>query len=384
MKAIYFAEEHEAFRANVRAFLETSLLPHLPEWEHARAIPKSAWRLMGEEGYLGLAHREIYGGRDSDIFTSVVWLEEVARLGYGGLRSAVAMQSYMATRYLHSYASRDLNERYLTKAISGDMVAGLAATEPSAGSDLRALRSQVVPVGEAYRLSGQKAFIANGTFADFFIVPARLAGGSDGRQGADDISLFLVESTWPGVTVKAQNLASWKCAGMATIEFRNVEVPAENLIGAPGKGFSYLMHTFQFERLIAGIIALGGAEHSLQHLTGFLTERKAFGKPLGDQQVIRHRLAEMAMRVEAVRQLVYHAAWVFQSDDWAIKECSMAKLAAGDLSLRLAQEAVQLHGAAGCMDDSETIRNLNDASGMTIAAGTSEIMREIIAAELLG
>ena len=385
MSSMYLTEEHEEFRREVRACLTTEVLPYIDDWEEARCIPKETWKVLGEKGYLGLHHPRAYGGRELDVFYSVAFLEELGRMGYGGFRSAVAMHSYMASQYVGRYASEYLKSSYLASMVSGERVATLAASEPEAGSDLAGLVTAARRDGEAFILDGRKSHIANGTFANLLIVPVRV-GADDGRRSRDprEISLVVVDTNWKGVKVAAQGLSSWRCAGMATIELEGVAVPADHVIGNEGKGFAYLMHTFQFERLVAAIIALGGAQHTLEHTVAFLKRREVYGRPLADRQHVRHGVAEMATHLEAARQLVYHSAAAFRSDDWAVKECSMAKLFAGDLSLKVAQECLQLHGAQGCMEDSVTMRALRDGVGTTIAAGASEVMRDIIAGEILG
>jgi len=288
---------------------------------------------------------------------------------------------------LSRYGSDELKRMYLSPAVSGKKVATLAASEIKAGSDLAALTTTAHCHGNTFILNGKKSYIANITCADFCIVLARttskLAGGKTSMD-TSEISLFVVDTKWQGVTMEKLNMSSWYSAGMGTMTLDNVQVPASHLIGRTGKGFSYLMHVFQLERLAAAVMALGGADHSLNYITEFLKNRKIYDTNLAKLQVVRHRIAGLKTELEAARQLVYHAAWIFQSDDWAISECSMAKLCATELSLKIAQKSVQLHGASGCMDDSVTMRVLRDSVGAPIAAGASEIMLDIIATETFG
>jgi len=265
------------------------------------------------------------------------------------------------------------------------MVATLAASEPEAGSDIAGLTTAARGDGDMLVINGTKSHIANGTFADLLVVPVRTHAAQERRsRDVREISLVVVDTGWRGVKVKEQRLSSWRCAGMSTIELEEVAVPVDHLIGEEGKGFSYLMHTFQFERLVAAIIALGGAQHTFDHTVEFLKSRQVYDRRLADLQYVRHRVADMATHLEATRHLVYHSAAAFERDDWAVRECSMAKLLAGELSLRVARECLQLHGAAGCMEDSMTMRALRDGIGTTIAAGASEVMREIVAGDILG
>ena len=273
-----------------------------------------------------------------------------------------------------------LKDRYLSAATAGDKIATLAATEPDVGSDLAALETSYTRQGNGYVLNGKKLYIANAAYADFFVVAARMANHEQPQsRDTSEVSMFVVDSNLPNVIVEKQDLSSWRCAGMASITFDNVEISAENIIGREGKGFDYLMHVFQFERLAAALIALGGADSTVSKTKERLKNRKAFEKTLSDLQTIRHKIADLATEVEASRHLLYHTAWLFQSDDWAIRECSMAKLHATEIALKAAQQCLQLNGASGCMDYSNSMRALHDESAATIAAGVSEVMRDIIA-----
>lgn len=374
----YLTPEHEAFRRSVRAFLREQIAPHAAEWERRREMPRSAWRAFAAEGLLGLNHPRAVGGAEKDVFHSVVFLEELGRLGFGGVRFAVALHAYMGSSYLATNGSADLQQRFLRPAVAGDMIAALAITEPQAGSDLSRLEATAREDGDDLVVDGEKRFIVNGCSADFFVTAVR-TGGPERSASRGGLSLCVVERDRAGVHVVPNDCISWRASGMADVSFRDVRVPAENLIGRRNSGFVQIMRNMQLERLAAGISAVGDAANCLDLTWRFLERRAMFESTLSAKQAVRHRMADLLTEVEATRRLAYHAAWCYSRDPLSITECSMAKLKATEVARTVAEECQHLHGAEGYREGSDIVRIVHDARAATVAAGASEVMRDIIA-----
>ena len=388
MPSIYFSAEHDAFRADVRRFLAEHVLPEADEWERDRKLPRRLWTELAQHDLLGLAYPTSVGGTDRDIFHSVAFLEELGRAGYGGLRAAVGVHAYMATQYLAmAAASERLKRDYLEPAIRGGKLAALAVTEPGAGSDLSRLATTATAArsGDHFVVAGEKTMVTNGTTADFYVVAARTTPAASGPgPGTTGLSLLVVDARLPGIVAAPLATMGWRCADNASVRFEAVEVPLTHLVGRLDSGFYYLMRGFQLERLVAAALAVGGMDCCVEAMRSRLVDRRIFGGRLADLQAVRHRVADLATELEATRQLVHHAAWCHQSGPLPVAECSMAKLQATELACRIADAGLQLHGAAGFLDDSAVSRFYRDARAATIAAGPSEVMRDIVAAGVLG
>lgn len=372
MSSQYFTDDHQLFRQTVRQFIETEVAPRADEWETARRIPKAIFQRMGSLGYLGLPFPEAYGGSGADFWYSVVFLEELARCGMGGFTTAVSVHTFMAVNHLFRAGSEALKQNYLVPAIAGEAVAALGITEPDAGSDVAALRCTARREGDDYVVNGTKTFISNGTYGDLVTLAVKTGEGNH-------LSLLLVELNSPGITRTKLNKMGWHSSDTAEIRFDGVRVPAENRIGAEGAGFYYLMESLQLERLVAAILAVAGAQYTLDLTLQYLHEREAFGKPLARFQAIRHTLADVATEIAVAREFVYSTCWKFEQRQNVVQECSMAKLFTAELQKRTVDTCLQYFGGYGYMEDYPICRAYRDARVGTIAGGTSEIMREIIA-----
>jgi alkylation response protein AidB-like acyl-CoA dehydrogenase/putative sterol carrier protein len=376
LPSIYFKDEHEAFREQVRAFLVREVAPHARAWEAAGRIPREIFVRMGELGFLGISAPEAYGGAGADLFFAVAFLEELPRSTMGGFCAAVSVQQFMATPHILRAGSEELKRRYVAESIAGRKVGALAVTEPDAGSDVAALRTSATRQGDAYLVNGAKTFITNGAEGDFYTVAVRI--GSE--PGAAGIGLLVVDADTPGVRVSSR-LAKlgWHCSDTAEIVFENARVPVGHLIGEERSGFAQLMQSFALERLCAAAIAVGSADVVLEETLRHLAQRRAFGQPLASFQALRHRLADLAAELAAGRQLTWHTAWLLERGEPAMREAAMAKLVTTELGKRIADECLQMFGGYGFMEEYPVARFYRDARGATITAGTSEIMREIIA-----
>lgn len=375
MKSPYFNEDHELFRQSVRDFIHREVKPHIAEWEAQEQIPRATWRKMGELGFLGINYPEKFGGSAADFFYTVAFVEELAKCGAAGLPAAVSVHQYMAVSHIAEAGNDALKEKYLKPAIKGEMIAALAISEPHAGSNVAGIKTRAVREGDHYIVNGSKTFITNGYYSDFVTT----AVVTDPTAGVAGISMLVIDKNCPGFTVNKLKKMGWHSSDTGELFFENVKVPASNLVGEEGRGFYYIMDSFQLERLVGAIMAVGGCEDVLETTLQYMKEREAFGRPIAKYQVLRHRMADLYAEVESVKQFVHHTAWLHNEGEFAVKQCSMAKLLASELGKKVADECLQMFGGYGYMHDFPIERMYRDARVGTIVGGTSEIMREIIA-----
>jgi acyl-CoA dehydrogenase len=381
MKAI-FNEQHEMFRQAVRAFVQKEVEAHIEQWEQGGEIPKSIWPRMGALGFLGVEYDDKYGGAGADFLTTAVLCEELARSRCASLAMAVGVHTDMASPHLYWTGSEALKEKYLPGICRGERLCAIAVTEPGGGSDVAAIRTRAHRDGDHYVLNGAKMFITNGVLADLYFVAARIQGGDDTRRHRG-ISMFLVERETPGFVVSRKlDKMGMRASDTAELSFQDMRVPAANLLGQEGKGFYEVMRIFQRERLVAGLHAVAGCDRALEDTIAYVRQRQAFGGPLSDKQVVRHKLADLATLIEAGRWLTYAACLKFAAGEEAVREISMVKLFTAEMAQRVAYDCVQLHGGYGYMREYPIERFFRDIRLMTIGGGTSEIMKEIIAKQM--
>ncbi len=368
-----FTEEHEELRAALRRFVETELRPHAREWEEARWFPNDVFTRMAELGYLGLKYPEAYGGEGGDHVADAVLSEELARCGSGGLAAGIGAHIGIATPPVFTFGTEDQKQRYLVPAIRGEKIGALAITEPDAGSDVAGIRTQARRVDGGWVVNGSKMFITNGVRADFYVTAVKT--NSDG--GHHGIS-FLIIDKGPGVSASPIEKLGWHASDTALIALDDVAVPAENLLGEENQGFYLIMANFQWERLLMALGAVGGMQAAFEHTLQFAKDRRAFGKPIGSHQAIRHTLAEIALAIEAGRDITYHALRKFAAGQDATRDVTMAKLATQRAAFDVMDSCLQIHGGAGYMQEYDIERAARDARLGPIGGGTDEIMREIL------
>src|SRR6266446_2644248 len=377
-----FNEQHEMFRAAIRQFIEREIMPHVEEWEAAGRMPRSIWPRLGELGFLGVEYDEKYGGSGADLRTTMVLHEECARSRSGSFAMAVGVHCDMASPHLYWTGSEALKAKYLPAMCRGDLLTAIAVTEPGGGSDVAAIRTRAIRDGDHYVLNGSKMFITNGATADVFFVAARVEAG-DATRRHRGISMFLVERETPGFAVsRTLDKTGMRASDTAELSFQDVRVPAAHLLGREGVGFYEVMRVFQRERLVAGVHAVAMAERALEDTIAYVRERQAFGGPLSEKQVVRHKLADLATLIEAGRRLTYAAWQKHAAGEDAVRDASMVKLFTAEMANRVAYDCVQLHGGYGYMREYAIERFARDVRLFTIGGGTSEIMKEIIAKEL--
>ncbi|MBA4121905.1 MAG: acyl-CoA dehydrogenase family protein [Acidobacteria bacterium] len=370
MQSPYFTEEHELFRSAVREFFRQEVVPNLAEWEAKEQIPREIWQKMGAMDYLGALYPESVGGAGVDFFYSAVFIEELGRLGNGGFAAAVSVHSYMALNHIALAGSSFLQEKYLKPGLSGEKIGALAISEPNAGSDVQKISAKALSDGDFYIVNGSKVFITNGYYADFITTAVKTG---------EAVSLFVIDGNAEGLNRAKLKKMGWYSSDTAELFFENVKVPKENLIGEIGKGFYYIMESFALERLSAALMSVGAMDYILEITLKYMRERESFGKPISRFQALRHRMADLFTEVEACRQLVYYTCWLLNQNQTAIKECTMSKLKASELQKKVADECLQMFGGYGFMNEYPISAAYRDARAATIAGGTSEIMREIIA-----
>ncbi|MFB7125588.1 acyl-CoA dehydrogenase family protein [Kitasatospora sp. NPDC056273] len=380
MQREIFTEQHDDFRATVRAFLAKEVLPHYDRWEKAGIVDRSAWLAAGRQGLLGLAVPEEYGGGGTPDFRyAAVLAEEFARAGASGL--AIGLHNDIIGPYLTSLATEEQKRRWLPGFCSGELITAIAMTEPGTGSDLQGIRTQAVDQGDHFLLNGAKTFISNGILADLVIVVARTTP----EGGAHGLSLLAVERGTPGFE-RGRNLdkIGQKAQDTAELFFEDVRVPKENLIGELNGGFVHLMQNLAQERLTIAVAAIAGAEYLVEITTDYVKQREAFGRPLARLQHVRFEIAELATECAVTRAFVDRC--ITEHNRWALTpaDASMAKWWATELQKRTADRCLQLHGGYGYMSEFPVARAFTDGRIQTIYGGTTEIMKEIVGRSILG
>lgn len=375
MTAYNLTPEHAIFRSSLRAFIKKEILPYTDRWEETGKIDRSIWKKMGDMGYTGLLFPTTYGGLDLDFYYSMIFCEELSHCFSGGFTISALVIQYMSAPYLLKYGSEELKEKYLTGVISGDLVSAIAITEPGAGSDVKNINTKAVKQGDHYIVNGSKTFITNGYYGNFFITAVK----TDPTAGARGISLLLIDRDAMGVSAKKIDKMGWHASDTAELNFDQVKVPASHLIGEEGHGFHYLMDGLQLERLTTAINSLATAESALRYTMDYIKQRAAFDQKLTDFQVLRHRIAQMIADIDVQKAFIRHCCYLQQQGEYAVKECSIAKLQASELAIAVVNKCLQLFGGYGFTEDYKIARLYRDVRVGSIVGGTSEIMLEIIA-----
>jgi len=380
MRSIYMTEELTLIRDQIRRFIEEEVQPHGEAWEQSGEIPRAIFRRMGELGFLGMRYPAEYGGGECDTTVSAVLAEELGRSTFGGFSAAVLVHTDMASPHLANFGSAEQKARYLPGICSGELISAIAVTEPDAGSDVANLRTRAVRDGDEWVLNGAKMFITNGYYGDVYFVAARTDPEAKGSRG---ISMFIVEKGTPGFTASRKlDKMGWRCSDTAELVFDDCRIPAENLLGELNKGFYAVMRNFQNERIVIGGMAVGESEKALELTLDYVRNRKAFGATLFDKQTIRQRLSMLWSRVEACRQLLYHATWLDTAGEECVKEVSMLKAVSAELANEVMYDCLQFHGGFGYIKESTIERMARDARILPIGGGATEVMLEEVAKRL--
>jgi len=375
-----FSAEHEELRGTVRRFVDTEVRPEVDAWERAGYFPDALFRRCGELGFLGLHYPARFGGSDGDLATGLVFVEELAHCGAAAIAMAISVQSHMATPALAEFGTDDQRNRWLVPAIAGEKIGAIAITEPDAGSDVAGISTRAVREGDAWRINGRKMFITNGARAHFLTLVVK----TDGGAGHHGVSLFIVDTSLPGVSVSRRlEKLGMHASDTAEIALDDVLVPHADLVGLePGEGFTQLMWQLQYERLAGAAASVGHAAQVLDDTIAYARERKTFGRPIAEHQVIAHKLADAATELEAARSLLYSTVWRVMHDEYPVSEISMTKKYCAQVQNRLVDTCVQVFGGAGYLEETPVARAFRDARLQRIGGGTDEIMNEVIAKRL--
>jgi len=372
---MYFSDAHEELRLHIRRFLEKEVQPHLDEWEET-TFPDSIFRRFGELGFLGLRYPPEYGGQGGDYFSAVVLSEEMSKAGLGGLAMAVDVQSEMATPPVFRFGTEEQKQKWLVPAIRGEHIAALAITEPDAGSDVAGITTVARRDGDDFIVNGRKIFITSGARCQWALVVTK----TDRERGHSGYNLFVIDKGTPGFSVtRTLKKLGMHSSDTAELLFEDCRVPAANLIGEEGEGFKHIMWELQGERMIAAAGAIAGAQRTFEYAMNYAQNRSAFGQPISQFQVIKHRLVDMGTKIAAVQAFVYQTARQWDQGEYPVREISQAKLLATQVAVEVADDAIQILGGHGYMQEFPVERAWRNARLARIGAGTDEIMKEIIA-----
>jgi acyl-CoA dehydrogenase len=367
-----FTAEHEQLRMRVRAFVQRELAPHAQSWEAARWFPNEVFAALAGEGLLALKFPHEYGG-DGDPVADAVFVEELARCDSGGVAAGIGAHIGIALPPIWRFGTEAQHRRFLLPGLRGELIAALAITEPDAGSDVASLRTRARPVDGGYLVNGSKTFITGGVRADILVTAVRTGE----RNGHADISFLIVERG-PGVHSTPLEKLGWHASDTALISFDDVFVPEENLLGEEGRGFYLIMANFQWERLLMALGAVGAMQVCFERTLAFVRTRETFGRPLGSHQAVRHKLAEVAVTIQAGRDVTYAALRRYVAGEDATREVTIAKLATQRAAVDVIDTCLGLHGGAGTLSEVGLERALRDARLGPIGGGTDEIMKEIL------
>jgi len=375
MDIIQYSDEHRIFRQMLRKFLEREVIPHVEEWEEAGIVPRSAWKKMGEQGFLCTAVPEEYGGAGGDFLYSVIVSEEMVKTNHGGL--AAPLHSDVVVPYVVTFGSEEHKKKYLPGCVSGDIITAIAMTEPNTGSDLAAIKTTAVEQGDQVVINGQKTFISNGINCDLLVLAARDPAVDNPHRAVD---LYLVEAGTPGFE-KGRKLkkVGWHSQDTAELYFTDCRIPVANRLGAKGSGFINLMLKLQQERIVCCIGAVAAAEYMLEITIQYCKERKAFGKPLSKFQNTQFEIVEMAADVKLGRTFLDKLIADHMEGKEIVVDVSMAKFWTTDMASRVADRCLQLHGGYGYCEEYPIARAWRDIRVTRIFAGTNEIMKTIAA-----
>jgi len=372
-------QEQRAFRDTLRSFVAREIAPHVNEWDEAEGFPRELYRKAAAIGLLGIGYPERFGGTEVDFTWRLIASAELARAGSGGLLASLFSHN-IGLPPIVAHGSEELQQRVVPKVLAGEAISALAVTEPGGGSDVAAVATHAQRDGDHYVIDGEKVFITSGMRADFITVAVRTGG-----PGAGGISLLLVEGDRPGLARSSLKKMGWWMSDTAHLRFDKCRVPAANLIGEENRGFAAIMDNFNGERLLLAAGSWAFAQVCYDEALQWARDRHTFGAPLIERQVIRHKFADMKMRIESTR------AWIFDlverhvaggTDAAWVAEVALAKNHATQSLQWCADQAVQILGGMGFMRGTKCERIYREVKVMMIGGGSEEIMKDLAARQL--
>lgn len=372
-------DEHVMFRKSLRKYLEKEAAPHYEQWEEDRMIPKSFWRKLGDMGYLSPQVEEKYGGLEADFRYAVIIGEEMERVGAS--LTGVGLHNDIVVPYIEAYGNDEQKARWLPGCVTGEHITAIAMTEPGAGSDLAAIQTTAVLDGDTYIVNGSKTFITNGINADLVVVVVKTDTQIEPKHRG--ISLLVIEEGMAGFTRgRKLNKVGMHAQDTAELYFEDCRVPAKNLLGEEGKGFTYLMEKLQQERLMVAISAQTASEDMVEMTLDYVKSRKAFGKPIGAFQNTQFKLVEMSTEVELGHSFLESLIEDHMAGKDIVSKVSMAKYWLTETAKKISGECLQLHGGYGYMEEYKIARRYRDIPVASIYAGSNEIMKVIVAKKM--
>ena len=379
-RSIRFEDEHIIFRDALRKYITSTLAPSYERWEEEGIVPRETWKECGANGYLLPWADEAFGGAGADFLYSVIIVEELSRAGLSSI--FIPLHNDIVAPYINTFGTEEQKKRWLPGCITGDTILAVAMTEPDAGSDLASMKTTARKKGDGWVLNGQKTFISNGILADLVVVAAKTV--LDDQAGDENphhaVSLFVVERNTPGFSRgKPIKKIGLKAQDTAELFFDDCHIPGDNLLGEPGQGFIYLMQKLQQERLICAIGSQAAAEACLDMTIDYCRERKLFGRQLSRFQNTQFTLAEMASEIAVGRSFIDDLIKHHMAGKDVVKETCMAKYWVCEMAKRVADNCLQLFGGYGYCTEYPVSRFYVDARVQTIYAGTSEVMKLIVA-----
>ncbi len=374
-------DELTLFRDMARRAFEQEILPHLEAWEQQHMVPREMWNTLGQAGLLCPDMPEEFGGAGTSPDVCLAMIEELSLLGMGGIASGYGIHSNIVAPYIEHFGTEEQKQQWLPRMVSGEVLGALAMTEPGAGSDLQAIRTNAVKDGDGWILNGSKIFITNGWHADLVIVAAI----TDPGKGAKGTSLFLVDTTLPGFEKgKKIEKIGQHTSDTAELFFQDVRLPASALLGEVNKGFVIMMQELPRERLGIAAQAIASAEGALRLTVEYVLERKAFGQTVASFQNTRFKLAEVKTEIALNRALYEKCAADYARGALTVEDAAMLKYAATEMQCKTIDDCLQLFGGYGYTAEYPISRFYTDARIQRIYGGSSEIMREIVARSMLG
>ena len=373
------SEEFDEIRRTVREFAENEIRPHMMEWDEAQTFPRDVLDRLGKLGLLGILIPTEYGGANLGYQEYVAIVEELSRVD-GSIGLSVAAHNSLCTGHIYLAGTEEQRQKFVVPLARGEKLGAWSLTEPEAGSDAAGTRTLAKRDGNSWVLNGEKTFTTHGTYGDICVAMAL----TDPTAGRDGISAFIIEKGTRGFSAgKKENKLGLRASDTSTVIFEDCRLPASNLLGAEGNGFRDSMEVLDGGRISIAAMALGMAQGAYEAALRYSKERKQFDQPISEFQAIQFKLADMATEIDAARLLVYRAAWMKDRGMKTTKESSMAKLFAAEVSVRVANECVQIHGGYGYIKDYPAEKFYRDVKLTTIGEGTSEIQRILIAREIL-
>ena len=375
--SIFMNDDLLAVREQTLRFLDDFVRPAGDDWEEAGQVPREVLRKMGDIGFFGLRVPESLGGVGYGPLASAVFAEALGSSTYSGFAATVLVHTDMASPHLLHAGTDEQIDAYLPRILTGELITAIAITEADAGSDVAGMRTSAKPDGDGWRLSGSKMFITNGVHGNLVFVAARTNPEATGHQG---ITMFILEPDMEGFSVgKKLDKHGWRSSDTAELIFDDVWVPEANILGEVDRGFYAIMENFQNERLVLAALAIGESQEALDLTYEHTQNRKAFGATLFDKQTIRHRLAMLQGRVDALRAFAYDTAWLMEQNHDAVKQVSELKALAGELVNDVMYTCQQFHGGMGYMTETPIERMYRDARIGAIGGGATEVMLEEVA-----